>query len=153
MTDEQRQRIEEVFCEVLEKLAFVFGEPAGRDELPAPEGDLFEARMSYAGPTKGALRLAVSEGLFREIAANLLGIDEEADEARELAIDALKEVLNVVCGHVLTTVAGDDALFELRPPEAAAMDTGAWQQLARDEATLAFVVEDSPVLLHVADTG
>jgi CheY-specific phosphatase CheX len=105
--------------------------------------------MSFSGDSEGSLALAVPTKLCSEIAANVLGVDAETDLPDGQASDALRELLNVVCGHVLTALAGGKAVFDLSVPTVRDLDFAGWQSL-RDEAnTIAFIVDDSPALLRI----
>ena len=138
----------EVFCDVLEKLAFMFGEPTPKEDLPETAAKYIDVGMTFSGPMEGALALAVPEEMCKEIAANVLGMELEDELVRNQAIDALKEVLNVTCGHVLTSIAGDEPVFDLSVPVAREIEAVAWEEFLGDSETLAFIVDDCPAALR-----
>ena len=51
------------------------------------------------------------------VSANMLGTDEDSDDASEASIDALKEALNIFCGNLLTEMAGEEPVFDLGTPQ------------------------------------
>lgn len=148
MQTKHKEVLEEVFNDVAEKLAFMFSEPVEKTEMPTPETECVLAKMSFRGPLTGRVALASSVELCPLIAANVLGMepDDEGVEAR--GADALQELLNVICGNALTAVGGEQAVFDLTVPEMTSLTPEAWNELADDSDTLAFIMEDYPVLLQ-----
>lgn len=137
------------FCEVLERLAFMFGELVDKCEMPAPEGTYAEVRVRVSGPLSGVVALVVAPEACAEMAANILGLEPGDALAEARAEDALKELVNVTCGTLLTTLAGTDPVFDVSVPESATIDAEAWAARLASEDTLAFLADDHPVLLHV----
>ena len=82
----------------------------------------------------------------REIALNFLGLDDDANIEDESAHDAFKEILNIMCGQMLTAIAGDEPIFQLGMPELSRVDAEQWKALCGDEQTVAFMVEDHSAL-------
>jgi chemotaxis protein CheY-P-specific phosphatase CheC len=150
MLTEQSQLVAQVFCEVMEKLAFMFGEPADKQRSVPPESTYIQTTMTYTGPVSGMLALTVPASLCPHIAANVLGVDPEDDRAVGGSLDALKEVLNVTCGHVLTAIAGETPVFDLSVPQTATLGAGGWTDLLERPDTVALTVDDSVVLLEFA---
>lgn len=91
--------------------------------LPTPEIDEqqwnapAEAAVSveFEGPFCGKLLLKVYGGLLPTIAANMLG--EEEVPSRSQQVDALGEIANVICGHMLPGIAGSKDIFHVSPPQ------------------------------------
>lgn len=140
--------ISRIVYDVFEKLAFMFGEVADRDELPEPAALNMRASMTFAGDMTGSISLIVPENVCPEIAANVLGKDPDDDIVVAQSADALKEVLNVLCGNILTAVAGEAPVFDLSVPEVDAVDAAGWKVLLDDKSIHVFLVDDSPVLLQ-----
>lgn len=146
--------LSEIFCSVLENQAYMFGEPIEEgEEIPPASGDYLQARMRFMGPFRGELSLTVPAEVCPEIAANVLGLEPDDERVAESSEDALKELLNVTCGQVLTALAGEDPVFDLTVPEVKAVDDGQWESLLASSDTAAFIVEDAPVLLHLDTEG
>lgn len=102
------------FSEVLANLAFMFTAQENPDE--AGSADWMEASIEYRGPCTGRLRLHCTHDFSRLLAANLLGLDPEEPEAAAKADDALKELMNVLCGQFVTSAYGSDGVFNLSIP-------------------------------------
>ena len=143
-----QQKLGEVLENVLEQFAFMFCEPTTPDEMPEPSGDLLHASMQFNGPSTGKLDMMTPRSLAIELAANAMGIDED-DEAAAGASDALRELLNIICGQMLTALAGDEPVFDITIPDVTVCDHVAWKELVSDERTGFFMVEDYPFLLRV----
>ena len=105
-----RQVAEETF----ESLAFMFAMPGDDEFGPDPDAPLAVARVSFHGPFAGELHLGVSRDMLPDLAANMLGMDEQATAPTpEQQADALRELLNVVCGNLLPAIAGAEAVFNV----------------------------------------
>ncbi len=139
----------EVFCDVIESLAFMFGDAAENGELPASQGDCVLASMTFSGPISGRLELAVPGEMRPEIAANVLGVDPDDELVLMGADDALKELLNVVCGQVLTRMAGDEPVFDLSVPEVSDLEASAWAAMAQTPGVAKVLIDENPVLLRL----
>jgi hypothetical protein len=143
------EKIEKIFGEVLERWAFLFNEAEERDDLKeSPPGGVSGIRIAFSGAGSGFLELALPATLGPVIAANVLGLDPEDEQAAGASDDALREMANVLCGHFLTAQAGEGPLFDLEPPACFSGEEGAkfWMALAGDEKTSACRIEDEPVL-------
>lgn len=150
MKNNYQELVGEVFCDVLEKLAFMFAEAPDDTEAPEIPAHCVRTGIDFTGIQTGSLSLIVPQALCPEIAANMLGVEEEDELAEERAIDALKELLNVTCGHVLTRLASEEAVFDLSVPSVNKLDLAGWEERSRDPDTLILVVDDvSPVLLRL----
>lgn len=147
MNNERRELLSSVFCDAMEKLAFMFGEPAEGDELFPTGKNYLTAGMTFTGDMSGEISITVAEEMCMEIAANILGINADEEQAMNLAIDALKEVLNVTCGQVLTAIAGEKALINLSIPQVSELDASGWTETMNNTESIGFLVDDYPVLL------
>ncbi len=149
MAESQHTAVETTFLDVVEKLTFMFGEPAPKAEIPTEEEPWVEARMHFTGGRSGSLAVIVPRSLQPEIAANILGLDADGLDTQAVLDDALREMLNVVCGHVLMELCGGDCDFELQAPTNVELDVARLAALLDDEATSAYLLDDEPVLLHL----
>lgn len=84
---------------VLEDAAFLFTEPV--DQAPPPDGEMVSARIRFQGPCSGFLQINTPVEGCTLIAANMLGVDPDDDDAVARGKDALGEILNILCGSVL----------------------------------------------------
>jgi hypothetical protein len=73
-----------------------------------------EARVEFEGPWSGELVVRLDAIALARLSANMLGHD--VPPTPELQRDALAELANVICGHVLPVVAGSDVVFYLQAP-------------------------------------
>ena len=112
---EYTEQLEEVFISVLEKLAFMFAEAVPKDEMPTRGGCSAPNRNSFSGHASGQISMMVRRDICDELVSNILGVDPGEDGGAD-SEDALGELLNVVCGQLLTTIAGNEPVFDLSPP-------------------------------------
>lgn len=76
--------------------------------------------VEFDGPTRGALFVTVSDEIMPEIAENMLGLNFGDDPPTpDQQTDALKELLNVICGNLLPEIAGAEAVFDVSAPAVA----------------------------------
>ncbi len=147
---EQAEKIEEAFVFVLEKLAFMFAERTCLSEIPTEVEAPLQADIQFSGQASGQLTLAVSEDICGDLTANILGTDPDDLVPSESSNDALKELINVICGRLLTAIAGDEPVFNLTSPEVKQIDAQTWQSMLADPDAIGFLVDDSPVVLRLA---
>jgi hypothetical protein len=104
-----------VVADTLEKLAFLFAAPL---EGPAPEdtGELATVWVRFSGPLCGAMQLSLSQPVLAELAANMLGADDASALSADEQHDALRELINVICGNLLPLIGGDSAEFNIETP-------------------------------------
>jgi CheY-specific phosphatase CheX len=88
-----------------------------------------------------------------ELAANFLGTEASDPVAAAGADDSFKELLNVVCGHLLTAMAGEDPVFDLTMPTVIPLPAGEAGVLQASAEWIPFQVEGHPVRLHVRVEG
>lgn len=142
------EMVREVFAQVLEKQVFMFVEELAPEAFPPDESEWVEARMAFTGPFNGRLSLALPKGAEMEMAANFLGKDVDDPEVAGCAEDALKEILNVVCGHLLTTLAGEEPVFDLSIPKVFPLSQQECEAIAANPEVHGFDMEGRPVLLR-----
>ena len=82
-----------------------------------------------------------------EIAANILGLDPEDVESQRMMNDAVAEMLNVVCGHVIIGLAGSDANFKLQTPVTRELDTDDLRTMIAEDQYIGFMLDDNPAFL------
>ena len=109
-----------------------------------------EAGITYTGAARGSLLLRCPQEFAYELAGNLLFVSPDDPQIEAKSIDAVKELLNILCGRVITTVYGDKPIFDLTPPTAKYLDATPELTDSTNDATLLFV-EGWPV--HIAFAG
>ena len=92
------------------------------DDVPSevPPGTVWmQAEVGYSGPRAGHIMCWCTREFGASLAANLLGIDVSDSEAEVGAEDALRELMNVLCGQLATAWYGTEAVFDLTIPTVA----------------------------------
>jgi chemotaxis protein CheY-P-specific phosphatase CheC len=105
----------DVVVDTLEKLAFLFAAPL---EGPAPEysQELATVRVRFSGPLCGGMQLSLSRSVLTELAGNMLGADDGSTLSTDEQNDALRELINVICGNLLPMIGGGTAEFSIQTP-------------------------------------
>lgn len=145
--------IDAVFLDVVERLAFMFGDSCEPEEIDGYEGTWVSASVAYRAAGSGVLSLVVPTTMCAEIAANILGLEPEDIAGVAIAEDALKEMLNVVAGHVVPALGAQDDDFELEVPRILRLDAEQCRTLARSAGTVCFDLDGTPVMLVLAPVG
>jgi len=148
MLDRTHETLVHVLETVLEQFAFAFCELVSQDELECESEDFVHSALSFSGPCSGELSITMPVKLCAEIAGNVLGMDAEEEDITEYAQDSLKELLNVYVGNVLTSLYGEDTLFNFGIPEISRIDSDEWLKKIADPDTIGVMVEGSPTLLR-----
>jgi CheY-specific phosphatase CheX len=71
--------------------------------------------VSFSGPVRGTLLVAISGDILPILASNMLGEEEAPSDLQQK--DALKELANVICGNLMPQIAGPTAVFNLGEPQ------------------------------------
>ncbi|MBO8130571.1 MAG: chemotaxis protein CheX [Candidatus Marinimicrobia bacterium] len=148
LSDESKEIIKNAFYETIEKSAFMFGDEVDEEELEIEYDSFLLAFMTFKGEGRGKLSLIVPEKMCPEIAANFLGVEPDDEKVSSCAEDALKEILNVTCGHVLTDLKGKKAVFDLTVPQIKRIKKKDWNSYYNNEDSILCIVDDYPVLIH-----
>lgn len=115
MQQQKSATLTAIFSDVLANLAFMFTDED--DAPPEADGVWSEASIEYHGCVGGALRLVYPEPFAIELAANLLGTDPAGEDVGAQAADAVKELMNIICGQLVTALHGTEAVFNLSIPQ------------------------------------
>jgi CheY-specific phosphatase CheX len=150
MRDEVADFIETILFDVLAKQAFVFPERTPKEELPEAANGLIQANIGFLGPHSGKLSLVLPCDMALEIAANILGTDPNEDLSGSCAEDALKEMVNVLCGHLRKAFLAENSAFRPSLPEASRLGIEEWRELLRSPQSIGFLMGDQPMLLILA---
>ena len=136
-----------IFLDISERLAFMFGDPVSRDNLPTTDAAWASAKVEFKGEVSGSIALTVPRSLCLELAANILGLDPDDLEYGDITADALSEMLNVVAGHIVRGLQGDGAAFSLSVPVYEELGEGGEVGFWGNPETHFFDLDGSPVLL------
>lgn len=100
---------------VMEKLAYILSFPEeGMSEIDYQQA--IAAKVSFNGPFTGTLAMFISSEILPEMTANMLGFENSNDTTIDMQHDALKELINVICGNLLPAIAGKEAVFNVETP-------------------------------------
>ena len=151
MPESHADQLNNVFCGVMENLAFMFGDLTPKEELPDSLASCAEAHIRFDGPTRGSLVLMAPASIASELAMNVLGLDSDDGTDEETAADALAELMNVTLGQLLTAIHGDEPVYNLTVPEVN-MEAGAdaWRDMIEAADSVAFIVDEHPILLRLS---
>lgn len=115
MPDNYEQVIYEVASHVFETSAFLSIYPLESEaELPPPD---FCATMTFKGAADGRVSMRIAGEVLDTIVDNLLEMESDPEEQMKRRNDVLKEMLNMLCGNLLTSHFGSNPVFDLSPPE------------------------------------
>ena len=136
----------EVVAETLEQYAFLFGEPAEGATVPLEPRDYIEAIIGFTGGgERGLMSIAAPADLCREMAGNILGLDG-AEVAEDAAMDAIKELANVLVGSFTVRRLGADIPCALDTPTARILDPTQMNALAARAGAACFRVDEHLVV-------
>jgi CheY-specific phosphatase CheX len=137
--------VQQEFTTILRQLVFLFAEPQSMPMEFEIDKSWKAMQMDFNGPFSGELMLHLPERLQREVAANFLGLDSDDDKIENSTEDAVGELLNVVCGHILSQWAGEDAAFDLGRPVISQAQPLA--ESSSNSLAMAFDIEGDPAML------
>ena len=105
----------EVVVDTLEKLAFLFAAPL--EEAASEDTEkLATVRVRFSGPVCGEMQLSLSRPVQAELAGNMLGAEDGSALSEDEQHDALRELINVICGNLLPMIGGGAAEFNIQTP-------------------------------------
>ncbi len=138
---------------IFEGAAFLFIDELLPESKPAKGSNWNQigVGLEYIGPTRGEVRLWVTESLARTIAVNMIGLDDADTCPRSKIIDAVKEVLNMIVGNFLTDAFDPDDVFNLGIP--VELQAEQVSESYSDAAHLWLDVEGNPTLISLHDSG
>jgi CheY-specific phosphatase CheX len=149
MSNEEFEILTQVFCDVLEKQAFMFAEPSEKDQMPRDVENCVSTEIGFDGDSTGFIKCTVPSNLAIELASNIIGMDLGEDNPEEKANDAIKELLNITCGNFITEKFGNEAQISPTIPESQDMDSADWKSFIQDENSLAFIVDEIPLFISL----
>jgi chemotaxis protein CheY-P-specific phosphatase CheC len=128
--------------QTFEALSFML--PADEVAADAAAEEHVTASVGFTGPCAGHVCLTAPASLLAPLAEGMLGSAAGAPN-EEQQQDALGEVLNVICGHLLPLMGGREAVFRVAAPQVPAAD--ATEPVAA-EMTMAF--DEGPVRVRLS---
>ncbi len=132
----------DVVAETLEQFAFLFVESEAGTGVPSQPADYLQAEINFSGGgEKGTLTLATSASLCREMACNILGLDDSEIES-DVAADAIKELSNILVGSLTARRLGVGTQCALSTPVAQEVGPDQIRELLSRPGALRFRVDD-----------
>lgn len=102
--------LESAALDAFEQLGFLLADL----ESAEPTRPLRGMAVAFRGPVTGRLEVWADETLLETLAMNMIGGD--APPSRDIQLDALGEMANVICGNVLPALEDAGAVFRLAAP-------------------------------------
>lgn len=117
--------------------------------MPDMKTDALNVRVEYSGKHNGELGLIMEQPLALLIAARILGAESTADVSEEMIEDAIRELINVVCGHFVTLMYGYTPVLKLSIPRVTRVGYAVCNLLMTKTDVCTFLVEESPLIGQV----
>lgn len=158
MDNELQQAATGAIRHVFETMFFVFLEPFDPDSGDSPPSSWspneiwLQCRIGFQGNLRGQLRLFLPFPLARDMATNLLGLEEEASEQQ--VMDMTKELSNMICGNLFSRYDRVQG-YALTIPEAEVIrfEETAGPGSPPDRLRLDFLAEDRMIRLEIQLEG
>ncbi len=144
------EQLRKVFPQVLQLQIFMFAEEAPIESLPAEAINWMITEISFSGPFSGYMTLALPSEIQMEIAANFLGKDADDPDVFKYSEDALKEIINVLCGHMLTSIAGENPIFDLSIPTVTSLSHDQYEKMTDSPDSLCFDLEGKLSVVRIS---
>ena len=148
-TESYKNTLLEVFSRVLEESAFMFTEPGDENALEEVSERYVLVTIGFSGPIIGKILLATPEEIAPQITANMLGMDEDDPLVLENPYDGLKELINVVCGNLVTQIMGEKVVVNLEIPETELIEAEMLEALFDNDQPMIVLIDDYPSILTV----
>ena len=148
METKTKEILIESVTNVFEKFAFMFTDTESDADTNKSAETFMHASITFNGKSRGVITVTATKSLCVELATNVLGedIDEETSSAPE---DALKEVLNIVCGAVVVELYGEKEVFDLTVPTIYKISWEKWEELAAEPGIIKLYIDDEPILISL----
>lgn len=117
----EKSQLERVVAGALERTAFVLTDPSDLREALVYDQ---HAHITYTSAGEEAdIFLSASEGFLREVAASMLGLEEDDPELASELGEALSELANILAGEIVVCLGGEETRFVLGIPEGCGVAT------------------------------
>lgn len=130
--------MENAVISVLNDMAATRASATRPENLPRFDQSLIHAHITFEGPSSGELGLLMDPDFAADLASRILGVDESKDLLQDMVLDAVKELLNVVCGQFLTQRFGYEPAFSLGVPRVFPLSAQACNVLLTGPSILIF---------------
>ena len=147
MDSKEKEIAFNVCNKIFEDMAFMFAEPVDDNKIDSDSETFIRTKMSYTGANSGCIEIIISLELAKNLAMNMLGIDEPEELEPDSIIDATKELINTYSGNILTSVYNNEDVFDLTIPETSEINNAAWKSLLAGGEYLAVNIDGEPFLV------
>jgi hypothetical protein len=133
-----------ICVEVLQTAAFLFADEWQEDAEQFSKITNF-VKIEFTGESSGYFLIGTTDNIRMIIAENMLGLDSDDPLIIQKKDDAFKEIANILCGHILSFLFGENCFFNILEP---------FQVSKKDiadipkEAFYKFIVEDEPFVFY-----
>lgn len=134
--------LQNYIVQLLETWALMIVDIADGVQIFEQDESLYIASLDFKGTVSGTYEIVCQKGFGEILVQNLLGDDNQPDDSQ--IFDALKEMVNVMSGNLLTTSYGHDTVFELKSPEARFGTKNELDAVSK-HTVFYFIAEDNPV--------
>lgn len=145
--------IVEALGEAIETMAFISAMQV--DPPDAGPADALLCRIDFTGPARGTIEMIVGQPFAHLLCANMLACSPTDPEAADCARDAVKELLNVICGAFLTTLATPAAEpFTITLPSLTSFSSETqWRNFVASPAAAAFDADGHMIAIRMSEAG
>ncbi len=152
MTELDPELLTGAMADALETMAFISPLPWEGDVPAPPERGLVVSIRHHTDRTR-TCRLMAGERFALHLAANVLGVAEGDHDATERAMDALKELMNVVSGALLRAahVTSSAVLALDLPCVESIVEPGRWRDLLGAPGTVCFDADGHFIAIGLVD--
>lgn len=153
ITEDQRAALVETVQNVLERFGLMFAEQITPDQSFGLSFDqCIAVEMGFEGPASGNITLICTKEMLPELASGILGIDvDEEDPENVDYLDITQELLNEICGNIVTNVINSLDPFDLGIPDHKSITESGYVELLASPNTVRFLVDDMyPMAIHLS---
>jgi len=148
MPNKPEENLAQALESVINTMASLPVETIDPRDLPDMDASLVHAHIIFTGESSGEIGLLFDPSLASLLAARILGIDAKDQLLDDMVEDAVKELLNVVCGQFLTLSFGETPVFSLTVPHVFPLGAPACRALLKGPHVIAFLVNGYTLLAH-----
>jgi hypothetical protein len=109
------ERLGSLVTELLESAVFVFAEAI--ESTPWDAAELWSAHLELEQGEKVQMALCVPKELALTLAANLLGLEPDEEDAKQSLCDAVGEMANMLAGTLAVELFGKDVVCRIGVPK------------------------------------
>jgi two-component system chemotaxis response regulator CheY len=148
MAEKPEDNLAQALESVIKTMASLPVEIIDPRDLPDMDAPLLHAHIGFAGEVSGEIGLLFDPALATLLAARILGIESGDQLLEDMIEDAIKELLNVVCGQFLTMSFGETPVFSLTVPHVFTLGAPACRALLKGPHVISFLVNGYTLLGH-----